>query len=63
MSRTNSRVIRHGTRFFMRIFTEWLRNKGVLASHARLPLPAATPAEAAVGKQDATRAASAATRN
>jgi glycosyltransferase involved in cell wall biosynthesis len=29
-----SRVIRHGTRFFLRIFTEWLRNKGALHSHA-----------------------------
>jgi hypothetical protein len=32
-----SRVIRHGTRFFWRIFTEWLRNKGVLSSPARHP--------------------------
>ena len=30
-----SRVIRHGTRFFWRIFTEWLRNKGVLPSNAK----------------------------
>jgi len=30
-----SRVIRHGTRFFCRVFTEWLRNKGLLASNAR----------------------------
>jgi glycosyltransferase involved in cell wall biosynthesis len=30
-----SRVIRHGTRFFWRVFTEWLRNKGLLASNAR----------------------------
>lgn len=30
-----SRVIRHGTRFFWRVFTEWLRNKGLLASHAK----------------------------
>ncbi len=30
-----SRVIRHGTRFFWRIFTEWLRSKGVQTSHAR----------------------------
>jgi len=35
-----SRVIRHGTRFFWRIITEWLRNKGVLPSHAR-PVPRA----------------------
>jgi glycosyltransferase involved in cell wall biosynthesis len=33
-----SRVIRHGTRFFLRIFTEWLRNRGVLSSHARKPI-------------------------
>jgi glycosyltransferase involved in cell wall biosynthesis len=32
-----SRVIRHGTRFFWRVFTEWLRNKGLLASHAKRP--------------------------
>ncbi len=30
-----SRVIRHGTRFFWRIFTEWLRNKGILPSNAK----------------------------
>jgi glycosyltransferase involved in cell wall biosynthesis len=30
-----SRVIRHGTRFFLRIFTEWLCDKGALRSHAR----------------------------
>ncbi len=30
-----SRVIRHGSRFFLRILTEWLRNKGALHSHAR----------------------------
>ncbi len=30
-----SRVIRHGTRFFWRVFTESLRNKGVLPSNAR----------------------------
>lgn len=32
-----SRVIRHGTRFFWRVFTEWLRNRGLLASNARRP--------------------------
>ncbi len=32
-----SRVIRHGSRFFWRVFTEWLRNKGLLRSHARKP--------------------------
>jgi hypothetical protein len=30
-----SRVIRHGTRFFWRIFTEWLRNRGILPSNAK----------------------------
>jgi glycosyltransferase involved in cell wall biosynthesis len=30
-----SRVIRHGTRFFWRVFTEWLRNRGALPSNAR----------------------------
>jgi glycosyltransferase involved in cell wall biosynthesis len=30
-----SRVIRHGTRFFWRIFTEWLRNRGLLSSNAK----------------------------
>lgn len=35
-----SRVIRHGSRFFWRIFTEWLRNKGVLPANAK---PAPTP--------------------
>jgi len=30
-----SRVIRHGWRFFWRVFTEWLRNKGMLPSNAR----------------------------
>ncbi len=30
-----SRVIRHGTRFFWRIFTEWLRNKRLARSHAQ----------------------------
>ncbi len=30
-----SRVIRHGSRFFWRIFTEWLRNKGLLRSNAK----------------------------
>jgi hypothetical protein len=30
-----SRVIRHGTLFFWRVFTEWLRNKGVLKSNAK----------------------------
>ncbi len=30
-----SRVIRHGTRFFWRVFTEWLRNKGMLPSNAK----------------------------
>jgi len=34
-----SRVIRHGTRFFWRIFTEWLRNKDVLRSNARQAHP------------------------
>jgi glycosyltransferase involved in cell wall biosynthesis len=33
-----SRVIRHGTRFFWRIFTEWLCNKGVLPARARNPI-------------------------
>lgn len=39
-----SRVIRHGTRFFWRVFTEWLRNRGALPSNAR-------PAEAAAGSR------------
>ena len=30
-----SRVIRHGTRFFWRVFTESLRNKGLLPSNAK----------------------------
>lgn len=30
-----SRVIRHGTLFFLRIFSEWLRNKGLLTSHVK----------------------------
>jgi hypothetical protein len=30
-----SRVIRHGTRFFWRVFTESLRNKGMLPSNAK----------------------------
>lgn len=30
-----SRVIRHGTRFFMRVFTEWMRNRGALPSNAK----------------------------
>lgn len=30
-----SRVIRHGTRFFWRVFTEWMRNRGALPSNAR----------------------------
>jgi hypothetical protein len=30
-----SRVIRHGTLFFMRVFTESLRNKGLLSSNAK----------------------------
>ena len=34
-----SRVIRHGTRFFWRVFTEWMRKKGLPRSHAR-PAPA-----------------------
>jgi glycosyltransferase involved in cell wall biosynthesis len=34
-----SRVIQHGTLFFLKIFTEWLRNRGVLPSRAR-PRPA-----------------------
>jgi glycosyltransferase involved in cell wall biosynthesis len=38
-----SRVIRHGTRFFIRIFTEWLRNKGALRSHARPQETQVTP--------------------
>ena len=32
---SKSRVIRHGTRFFWRIFTEWLRNKHLASSPAR----------------------------
>ncbi len=32
-----SRVVRHGTRFFLRIMVEWLRNKGLLESKARRP--------------------------
>jgi len=40
-----SRVIRHGTRFFWRVFTEWMRNRGALPSHAR-PIPS-SPAVAA----------------
>jgi glycosyltransferase involved in cell wall biosynthesis len=40
-----SRVIRHGTRFFLRIFTEWLRNRGALRSHAR---PTAKHAETVI---------------
>lgn len=39
-----SRVIRHGTRFFWRIFTEWLRNKGMLASNAKQASRAQQPA-------------------
>ena len=35
-----SRVIRHGTRFFWRVFTEWMRNRGALPSNTR-PRPAA----------------------
>ena len=35
-----SRVIRHGTRFFWRVFTEWLRNKGLLPSNAKPQLAA-----------------------
>jgi len=34
-----SRVIRHGTRFFCRIFTEWLRNKNLVRSNARQARP------------------------
>jgi len=30
-----SRVIHHGTRFFWRVFTEWMRNRGALPSNAR----------------------------
>ena len=30
-----SRVIRHGTRFFWRVFTEWLRNRSALPSNAK----------------------------
>jgi glycosyltransferase involved in cell wall biosynthesis len=30
-----SRVIRHGTLFFLRVFSEWLRNKGLLKSNAK----------------------------
>jgi glycosyltransferase involved in cell wall biosynthesis len=30
-----SRVIRHGTRFFWRVFVEWLRNKGLASSNAK----------------------------
>jgi glycosyltransferase involved in cell wall biosynthesis len=30
-----SRVIRHGTRFLMRIISEWMRNKGMLPSNAK----------------------------
>jgi glycosyltransferase involved in cell wall biosynthesis len=40
-----SRVIRHGTLFFWRIFTEWLRNKGVLHSPARRPAEATAVAK------------------
>jgi len=35
-----SRVIRHGTLFFWRIFFEWLRNKQLIRSAARKPLAA-----------------------
>lgn len=30
-----SRVIRHGTRFFLRVFKEWLRNKGLAPSRLK----------------------------
>jgi len=33
-----SRVIRHGTRFLLRIISEWLRNKGLLPSNAKQQL-------------------------
>ncbi|MCL5288126.1 MAG: glycosyltransferase family 2 protein [Acidobacteria bacterium] len=30
-----SRVVRHGTRFLLRIISEWMRNKGMLSSNAK----------------------------
>jgi glycosyltransferase involved in cell wall biosynthesis len=39
-----SRVIRHGIRFFWRVFAEWLRNKGLARSLAReFPSPEPVP--------------------
>ncbi len=32
-----SRVLGHGLRFFWRVFTEWLRNNGLLRSNVQLP--------------------------
>ena len=34
---SKSRVIRHGSQFFWRVFTEWLRNKGLTSSNAKQP--------------------------
>ena len=47
-----SRVIRHGTRFFWRIFTEWLRNKRPGHQHMRArhsPQPVSHPVASDIG--------------
>lgn len=35
LGEAKSRVVRHGTRFFLRVFKEWLRNKGLAPSRAK----------------------------
>jgi glycosyltransferase involved in cell wall biosynthesis len=34
-----SRVVRHGTKFLLRIIGEWLRNKGILSSNEKKSIP------------------------
>lgn len=46
-----SRVIRHGMRFFWRVFTEWLRNKGLVRSNVKQPAAQSSSGVASPSRQ------------